>query len=80
MSAKFDERAALVLYGSETGNAQEIAEEIGRICERLYFDVKLSDLNSIGIVSRNIKGEMSHILVAANTITSSGNCCNIPLF
>ena len=45
-------RNALVLYGSETGNAQEIAEEISRLCERLHFQVKLSTLNGVGIVSQ----------------------------
>jgi flavodoxin len=43
-------RRALVLYGSETGNAQDVAEELGRIAERLRFDTHVADLNSITLV------------------------------
>ncbi|OCL11490.1 riboflavin synthase domain-like protein [Glonium stellatum] len=42
-------RTALVLYGSETGNAQDIAEELSRIAERLRFNTQVSDLNSITV-------------------------------
>ncbi|KAF2456439.1 NADPH dependent diflavin oxidoreductase-like protein 1 [Lineolata rhizophorae] len=41
------DRRALVLYGSETGNAQEAAEEIGRIAERLHFDTEVAEMNSV---------------------------------
>lgn len=43
-------RTALILYGSETGNAQDVAEELGRICERLRFDVQVSEMNDEDIV------------------------------
>jgi len=43
-------RTALVLYGSETGNAQEVAEELGRMTERLRFTTQVSDLNSVNPV------------------------------
>ncbi|KAG8624498.1 hypothetical protein KVT40_007565 [Elsinoe batatas] len=42
-------RSALVLYGSETGNAQDVAEEIGRLTERLRFETVVLDLDSIDI-------------------------------
>lgn len=38
-------RSALVLYGSETGNAQEVAEELGALAERLRFATHVSELN-----------------------------------
>ena len=38
-------RSALVLYGSETGNAQEVAEELGTLTERLHFLTQVSELN-----------------------------------
>lgn len=38
-------RSALVLYGSETGNAQEVAEELGALAERLHFATHVSELN-----------------------------------
>ena len=43
-------RRALVLYGSETGNAQDVAEELGRIAERLRFHVEVTELNAINLV------------------------------
>ncbi|RAH77347.1 hypothetical protein BO86DRAFT_422430 [Aspergillus japonicus CBS 114.51] len=38
-------RSALVLYGSETGNSQEVAEELGALTERLHFKTHVADLN-----------------------------------
>lgn len=43
-------RSALVLYGSETGNAQEIAEELGAVAERLRFAAHVSELNQVNPV------------------------------
>lgn len=40
-------RTALILYGSETGNAQDVAEEIGRLTIRLHFDTTVLDLDSV---------------------------------
>lgn len=37
----------MILYGSETGNAQDVAEEIGRMTERLRFETTVLDLDSI---------------------------------
>ena len=37
----------MVLYGSETGNAQDVAEEVGRMTERLRFDTSILDFDSI---------------------------------
>ena len=44
------DRSALILYGSETGNSQDVAEEVGRLCERLRFSTNVSELDSIDIV------------------------------
>lgn len=44
------ERSAVVLYGSETGNAQEVAEELGRMAERLHFVTHVSELNAVKAV------------------------------
>lgn len=38
-------RSALVLYGSETGNSQEVAEELGALTERLHFKTHVAELN-----------------------------------
>ena len=39
-------RTALILYGSETGNAQDVAEEVGRMAERLRFNTTVLDMDS----------------------------------
>jgi sulfite reductase alpha subunit-like flavoprotein len=44
-------RTALVLYGSETGNAQEVAEELGRTAERLRFVTHVGECNGVKAVS-----------------------------
>lgn len=38
-------RSVLILYGSETGNAQEVAEELGVLTERLHFATHVCELN-----------------------------------
>lgn len=48
-SLKATSRTALVLYGSETGNSQDVAEEMGRLTERLRFNTQVSELNSITV-------------------------------
>ncbi|KAE8149981.1 hypothetical protein BDV25DRAFT_129915 [Aspergillus avenaceus] len=40
-------RSALVLYGSETGNAQEVAEEVGALAERLHFVTQVVELDLV---------------------------------
>ncbi|KAK0303933.1 NAPDH-dependent diflavin reductase [Friedmanniomyces endolithicus] len=42
-------RTALILYGSETGNAQDIAEEVARTTERLRFNTTVLDLDSVSL-------------------------------
>ena len=41
------DRSALILYGSETGGAHDIAEELGSITERLHFLTHVSKLDAI---------------------------------
>jgi sulfite reductase alpha subunit-like flavoprotein len=48
-------RSALILYGTETGNAQEVAEELGALTERLRFATHVSELNQsrpVSIIAR----------------------------
>ncbi|KAL8382906.1 hypothetical protein RB595_006602 [Gaeumannomyces hyphopodioides] len=42
-------RSALVLYGSETGNAQDVAEDLGRTLERLRFRTSVVEMDDIGL-------------------------------
>ncbi|QSS65851.1 electron transfer flavoprotein beta-subunit [Histoplasma capsulatum] len=40
-------RTAIILYGSETGNSQDVAEELGHLAERLHFLAHVCELNAI---------------------------------
>ncbi|PHH85500.1 hypothetical protein CDD83_332 [Cordyceps sp. RAO-2017] len=66
------DRLVLVLYGSETGNAQDMAEELGALCRRLRFHVRVDELDTadlpsllecrlvIFVVSTTGQGDMPH--------------------
>lgn len=45
------DRNALVLYGSETGNAQDIAEDLGRAVERMRFKATVEEMNAVELAS-----------------------------
>ncbi len=45
-------RSALVAYGTETGNAYDYAEELGRLLERIHFSTHVSKLDTIDTASR----------------------------
>lgn len=46
-------RSASILFGSETGNACDYAEEFGRISERLNFYTTVAKLNDVKPVSHS---------------------------
>ncbi|KLJ10534.1 NADPH reductase tah18 [Blastomyces silverae] len=46
-------RTAIILYGSETGNSQDIADELGRLAERLHFSAHVCELDAIKAESLN---------------------------
>lgn len=68
------QRSALVLYGSETGNAQDVAEELGQILERLHFTARVTDLNDVGLVRSYMKSQL--LFDSSNTLADS----NVPSF
>lgn len=43
-------RSALITYGSETGNAQDFAEELGRLTQRLRFMTRVCRLDAVELV------------------------------
>ncbi|KAI9852586.1 MAG: NAPDH-dependent diflavin reductase [Thelocarpon superellum] len=59
-------RTALVLYGSETGTAHDVAEELGRMAERLRFMVRLAELNAVAI------GRLTRYTVVLLAISTTG--------
>ncbi|KGM92280.1 uncharacterized protein PADG_11468 [Paracoccidioides brasiliensis Pb18] len=44
---KTSARTAIILYGSETGNSRDVADELGRLAERLRFTARVCELNAI---------------------------------
>ena len=44
-------KSALIAYGTETGNAHDYAEELGRILERIHFWVHVSGLDVVDTAS-----------------------------
>ena len=45
------DRSALIAYGSETGNANDYAEELGRVLERIRFRTYVSELDAVDTAS-----------------------------
>ena len=43
-------RTALILYGTETGNSEECAGELGRMLERLHFTADVTEMDNVEIV------------------------------
>lgn len=44
------DRSALILYGSETGNSEDVAEQLGRVAERLHFVTRVVEMDLVEIV------------------------------
>jgi sulfite reductase alpha subunit-like flavoprotein len=48
--AMVEGRRMAVLYGSETGNAEEIAVELGKMAERLHFQTTVDEMDRFKLV------------------------------
>ena len=48
---QLQDRSTLIAYGSETGNANDYAEELGRVLERIRFRTHVSELDAIDAAS-----------------------------
>ncbi|KAL2065249.1 hypothetical protein VTL71DRAFT_2918 [Oculimacula yallundae] len=59
------DRYALILYGSETGNSQDVAERLGQITERLHFKTIVTEMDDFAeVVEKKMKsGEVKKIPV-----------------
>jgi flavodoxin len=44
------ERDLLILYATETGNAQEVADRVARQCRRLHFKSRVVNIESYSLV------------------------------
>ena len=45
-----ENRSLLILYGSETGNAEEVASELRDMTERLHFYCEMGEMDSFKLV------------------------------
>ncbi len=52
-------RIALIAYGSETGNAYDYAEELGRLLQRIYFETRVVKLDEVDIVRMSSTDRLS---------------------
>lgn len=48
------DRSVVVTYGSETGNAQDFAEELGRMVQRLHFHQRVVALDELKLVRSSL--------------------------
>lgn len=51
-AVQLDNRRILILYGSETGNSQDLAGNLERLAERLHFKTLACEMNDVELVSR----------------------------
>jgi sulfite reductase alpha subunit-like flavoprotein len=45
-----DSRTVLVAYATETGNSQDVAEDLGGLAERLHFKARVCELDAVKAV------------------------------
>ena len=48
--AVIPDRSMIVLYGSEMGNAEDIAIEIGQLTQRLHFQTTVDEMDNFKLV------------------------------
>eukprot|EP00873_Tetraselmis_striata_P004280 jgi/Tetstr1/424544/TSEL_015071.t1 len=58
-------RRLLVLYGSETGNAQDVAERVGREAGRRHWEARAMPMDAFDVTG--LPGEQLVVFVAATT-------------
>ena len=52
--ASIEGRNILILYGSETGNGEEIAMELAKMTERLHFNTIVDEMDGFKLVRCHI--------------------------
>ncbi|KAI9676179.1 MAG: NAPDH-dependent diflavin reductase [Caeruleum heppii] len=72
-----DGRTALILYGSETGNAHDAAEELGRLAERLHFLTRVVELDSVDPAAFN---DFSVVVISISTTGQGDLPANARIF
>jgi hypothetical protein len=70
------DRSILILYGTETGNAQDIAEDLDQCAQRLRFSTKVEEMNNAQLVSSRVRIELRGPLLTCLRPLRAG-CSNI---
>lgn len=66
--AVIEGRSMAVLYGSETGNAEDIAGELGKTSERLHFQTRVDEMDGFKLVCC-LYASVTAMLLASNGLT-----------
>lgn len=66
-NAPSQDRSALILYGTETGTSQDIAEEVGRCLERLHFHTDVTGLDNASLGHMSLYPSCITVFVVATT-------------
>ena len=61
ISHEMEERRIVVLYGSQTGTAQDVGERVGREAKRRHFKTRVLSMDSYAIVSTTINVKTASI-------------------
>ena len=58
-------RDMIILYGSETGNSEEIAMELAKMAERLHFNTVVDEMDGFKLVrfSMCVPTNVFHVLI-----------------
>lgn len=71
-------RTALVLYGSETGNSQDAADQLRGMIERLRFLTDMAEMDSVDLVCDVQDTDQEDVLTAE--IEQAGTIYNCDLY
>lgn len=62
-------RSIVILFGSETGNSEEIATELGKMAQRLHFQTVVDEMDNFKLVGN---AAFRHFDADANIATQTG--------
>lgn len=70
-----DERRLLVLYGSQTGTAQDVAERVGREGRRRHFRTQVTAMDEYDKVNHSVITSMAHVAQVNDTFLHRLSWC-----
>ena len=55
MSNAEEDRSLLIVYATETGNAQDAADHVARQCRRIAFQCRVANVDTVSLVCRKFQ-------------------------